>query len=120
MGNLTTITIYNDGIDQIPKHAQEFADALYRAAQSTSDPQTIAVGNFCNLVKVHPFRHADTHTTYVHMGNTVCEMAPWNKETKRIMRERPEFFKKMLDFMRRQVSDLSYEFEKIQKEKVTA
>jgi len=120
MGNLTTITIYNDGIDQIPKHAQEFADALYRAAQSTSDPQTIGVGNHANLVKVHPFRHADTKTAYVHMGNTVCEMSSWSKETRRLMREHPKFFEKLLDFMRCQVSDLSHEFEKIQGEKVTA
>lgn len=120
MGNLTTVTIYNDGIDQIPKHAQEFADALYRAAQSTSDPQIIPVGNFANLVKVHPFRHADAHTTYVHMGNTVCEMNAWCKETKRIMRERPEFFARMLKFLRGAVDDLDREFEKIQKEKVTA
>jgi hypothetical protein len=119
MGNLTTVTIYNDGIDQIPKHAQEFADALYLAAQSTGDPQIIPVGNFCNLVKVHPFRHADTHTTYVHMGNTVCEMAPWNKETKRIMRERPEFFEKMLKFMERTAKDLRAEFN-VQREKANA
>lgn len=116
MGNLTTLTIYNDGIDQIPKHAQEFADALYAAAQSTSAPQTIAVGNFCNLVKVHPFRHADTHTTYVHMGNTVCEMAPWSSETRRIMRERPEFFERMLKFMREQVKELGAQFNKLQEE----
>lgn len=120
MGNLTTVTIYNDGIDQIPKNAQEFADALYAAAQSTSDPQIIAVGNFANLVKVHPFRHADNSTTYVHKGNTVCEMAPWSKETRRIMRERPEFFEKMLKFMRAQVTALSEEFKKTQETRTTA
>jgi hypothetical protein len=119
MGNLTTMTIYNDGIDQIPKHAQEFADALYAAAQST-DPQTIRVGNHWNLVKVHPFRHADTSTIYVHMGNTVCEMSGWSKETRRLMRESPAFFEKMLNFMRGVVENLSADFKKLQEEKVTA
>lgn len=115
MGNLTTLTIYNDGIDLIPKHAQEFADALYAASQSMwAGPMTIAVGNFCNLVKVQAPRHADIHTTYVHMGNTVCEMSPWSPETKRLMRESPLFFEKMLKFMRAQVKDLSEEFKRVQ------
>lgn len=116
MGNLTTLTIYNDGIDLIPKHAQEFADALLEASRSMTGPQTIAVGNFCNLVKVQTPRHADSLTTYVHMGNTVCEMSPWSAETRRLMRERPEFFNKMLKFMRAEVQDLSAIFKKVQEE----
>jgi hypothetical protein len=117
MGNLTTLTIYNDGIDLIPKHAQEFADALYAASQSLTGPADIAVGNFCNLVRVQKPRHADETTTYVHMGNTLCEMSPWSKETKRIMRESPKFFEKMLVFMGAQVKELRAEFKKIQEEK---
>jgi len=120
MGNLTTLTIYNDGIDLIPKHAQEFADALYEVSCGYSNNgATIGVGNFCNLVKVQPTRHADAHTVYVHMGNTVCEMSPWSRETRRMMREVPQFFEKMLDFMRAQVEDLSAEFEKVQEEKIS-
>lgn len=116
MGNLTTLTIYNDGIDLIPKHAQEFADSLLEVSRSMTGPATIAVGNFCNLVRVQKPRHADDTTTYVHMGNTVCEMNAWSQETKRIMREHPVFFEKMLKFMRTQVRDLSAEFKKIQEE----
>lgn len=120
MGNLTTLTIYNDGIDLIPKHAQEFADALLAVSRTTPRPATIAVGNFCNLVRVQKPRHADDHTTYVHMGNTLCEMNAWSQETKRIMREHPKFFEKMLSFMRAQVKDLSAEFKKVQEEKAPA
>lgn len=117
MGNLTTLTIYNDGIDLITKHAQEFADAVYAASNSASlGPTTIGLGNFCNLIKVQPTRHADNVTTYVHMGNTVCEMSPWTTETKRLMRENPVFFEKMLKFMRAEVNDLSAVFKKIQEE----
>lgn len=116
MGNLTTLTIYNDGIDLIPEHAQQFADALLRVSRSMTGPTDIAVGNFCNLVKVQVPRHADAHTTYVHMGNTVCEMSPWSAETKRIMREHPKFFEKMLDFMRAEVKELSAQFKKLQAE----
>lgn len=119
MGNLTTLTIYNDGIDLIPQHAQEFADALLETSRSMTGPTEIRVGNFCNLVKVQVPRHADTHTAYVHMGNTVCEMHPYSRETQRIMRESPVFFEKMLEFMRVQVKDLSVEFKRVQEEKAT-
>ena len=119
MGNLTTLTIYNDGIDLIPKHAQDFADALYECT-NLPGTKTLRVGNFCNLVKVHQTRHADAHTAFVHMGNTVCEMSPWSTETKRLMRESPKFFEKMLKFMRAQVKDLSDEFKKVQEETKTS
>lgn len=120
MGNLTTLTIYNDGIDLIPEHAQEFADALFAASQNMIGPVTLSVGNFCNLVKVQKPRHADDTTVYVHMGNTVCEMCPWSGETKRIMREHPAFFERMLELMRRSVEDLSAQFKAIHPEKETA
>jgi hypothetical protein len=120
MGNLTTLTIYNDGIDLIPQHAQEFADALYAVSRACpATPATIGVGNFGNLVKVQPVRHADVHTAYVHMGNTVCEMSTWSRETARIMREHPQFFEKMLKFMRAQVKELSAEFKRIQEDTST-
>lgn len=115
MGNLTTLTIYNDGIDLIKKHAQEFADAVYAASnRALPAPTTIGLGSFANLIKVQHTRHADNNTTYVHMGNTVCEMNPYSPETKRLMREHPAFFEKMLKFMRAEVKELSAEFKKIQ------
>ena len=117
MGNLTTLTIYNDGIELIPKHAQKFADALLEASNTGTSAKTISVGNFCNLVKVHATRHADAHTAYVHMGNTVCEMSTYSFETRRLMKESPVFFEKMLKFMREQVRELSAEFKKIQEGK---
>lgn len=115
MGNLTTLTIYNDGIDLIRTHAQEFADAVYAASnRALPTPTTIGLGNFANLIKVQHTRHADNHTTYVHMGNTVCEMNPYSAETRRLMREHPAFFAKMLTFMRTEVKELGAEFKKIQ------
>lgn len=115
MGNLTTLTIYNDGIDLITKHAQEFADTVYEVInQGMIAPTTIGLGNFYNLVKIQPTRHADNHTTYVHMGNTVCEMNPGSSETRRLMRERPAFFEKLLTFMRAEVEALSAEYKKLQ------
>lgn len=123
MGFLTTLTIYNDGIDLLPEHAQKFAEDVLRASRAAgmhNCPVDVGVGFFGNLVKVQAPRHADHHTTYVHMGNTVCEMSAYGRETERIMREHPEFFEKMLKFMRREVKELGEQFKRIQAEKEPA
>lgn len=106
MGYLTTITIYNDGIDQIKKDPVKFAEGVYEAATSMRGPVTFGVGNHSNLVKVHRTRHADDPTVYVHMGNTVCEMNGYSDETLRIMEGSPKFFEKMLDELTMQVKML--------------
>lgn len=99
MGYLTTITIYNDGIADLPKNAQEFADQVYESAGSYYThqfPTDVRISGFCNFGKVHQPRHADDHTVYVHAGNTVCEMNPNSEETRRLMRKNPKFFEKLM------------------------
>lgn len=105
MGYLTTFTVYNDGVDLVKTHAQDFAEKVYDAAVG-HDVCDLRVGNFSNLVKVQKCRHADDHTTYVHMGNSLFEMNPYSEETRKLLRSSPNFFKKMLNFLESQVSDL--------------
>lgn len=117
MGYLTTLTIYNDGLDLLTKHAEQFASGVRTAsleAPAQQRPRDIAVGNHANLVKVQIARHADDHTVYVHMGNTVCEMLAYSPATENLMREHPKFFAEMLMFMQRQVKELSAQFARIQ------
>lgn len=119
MGYLTTLSIYNDGIDVLPDNAQKFAEGVLDASRTAGmehRPVTLGVGMFANLVKVQVPRHADQHTLYVHMGNTVCEMNAYNKETQRIMQENPEFFEKMLSFLEDHVQTLRHRFKKSKKE----
>lgn len=98
MGYLTTITIYNDGLHGLKDNAESFAQQVESSAGSLghSFPANISLGNFCNFGKVHRPRHADSHTVYVHAGNTVCEMNPHSEETKRLMRDNPKFFEKLM------------------------
>lgn len=115
MGYLTTLTIYNDGIDLLPDHAQKFSEGVFDASRTATMNRCsvdVGVGNFCNLVKVQVPRHADDHTVYVHMGNTVCVMSAYNEETEELMRRSPEFFEKMLNFMESQVKALRDQFNK--------
>ena len=90
MGYLTTVTIYNDGADQLRDNADEVAKALYDATQQR-ESKSYCIGNHGNLINSQPTRHADEHTTYVHMGNCVIEMNAYSAETERLLRNNPSF-----------------------------
>lgn len=108
MGYLTTLTIYNDGLEQIKRNPGQFAEGVLEAAgQIGGSSSVLGVGNFGNLVKIQKPRHADDRTVYVHMGNTVCEMNAFSEETLKIMMQSTSFFKKMLAEMKNQVKMLS-------------
>ena len=108
MGFLTTFTIYNDGVDLVKKYPQEFAEAVYKAALDNDRPgnEMLSVGYFSNLLTAQKPRHADDHTCYIHMGNTVCEMNSYSTITNEMLEMHPEYFEKMLRFMSEEVRKL--------------
>jgi hypothetical protein len=112
MGYLTTITIYNDGCDQIKKYPEEFAEKVYLACLGhfTDSGQLIkgsfGLGYHANLVTVQKPRHADDHTIYVHRDNTVVEMNAWSKDCETLARTHPSFFDELLKQMENQVKEL--------------
>jgi hypothetical protein len=107
MGFLTTLTFYNDGVDLLTEHAEDFSKRVHEVATGfTYSPVEIPLGSFANFAKVQRSRHADDNTVYVHCGNTVCEMNCNSEETKRIMKQNPAFFAKMLEEMKKQVEIL--------------
>jgi|SRR5690606_218438 len=77
MGSLTTITIYNDGAHMLEKHPEELANKLYEAClgvQRSKGQDYDSLGNFANLLTLQKPRHADSHTLYLHAGNTVMDI----------------------------------------------
>ena len=77
MGFLTTITIYNDGCDQLKKHPKELAEELYLACngkQIDDGRNWVGLGNHANLLTLQKPRHADDNTLYLHAGNTVIDV----------------------------------------------
>lgn len=109
MGNLTTLTIYNDGAHLLKSNAQEFADGVYDAMGRSLNQgaMDVSVGNFANFVRVQQPRHADHHTVYVHMGNCVTEMNAYSADTQNLLKNNPEVFEKRLDALTRQTALLS-------------
>ena len=107
MGFLTTFTVRNDFLQEIEKNPVEFTKRVVEMChRMKGDPEK------CYDSDIIPqfTRHADDHTTYVHMGNTVCEMNPYSKETQKLMASHPEFFQKMLKFMESEVKEMKKQF----------
>lgn len=102
MGYLTTVTIYNDHWADIKDNPQKFVDDIDNFKSSGTTNRDYIIGQS----KVHKTRHADDHTVYVHMGNTVVDTCPYGWEMQRIAREFPKFFDQILNRMERQVEDL--------------
>lgn len=120
MGYLTTFTIYNDGISNLSnlkENAYEFSQSLIESVANYDPPdypKVVSCGNFSNFCKVHKPRHADSHTLYVHAGNTVCEMNPYSQETHNLIRKNPKFFETLMTEIKNQYKELR----RVQKELV--
>ena len=105
MGYLTTVTVYNDGLDLLKKYPEEFCDKLYNASVN-HEQKDFGLGGFCNFANVQRTRHADDHTTYVHMGNCVTEVNPWSIEFKELLQRHPDFAKALVSFLDADVKKL--------------
>jgi hypothetical protein len=105
MGYLTTVTVYNDGLSLLKKHPEEFCSKLYDAAIS-HEQSDFGVGNFCNFANVQAPRHADDHTIYVHMGNTLTEVNPWSKDFTDLLARHPDHAIAMINFLDSNVRQL--------------
>lgn len=112
MGYLTTITFLNDASDQYDKHPDRLVEIVHDAvcnhkcSRNGGKSYDEGIGNHCNAITVQRSRHADDHTTYVHMGNGVTEMNPWSADTKDLLERIPDVFDQYLSYMDQQVKAL--------------
>ena len=119
MGYLTTFTVRNDGVDLIKKHPEDFAEKVYKAAVS-GDTGYFGLSYFANVVDYQRFRHADDHTTYVHMGNCLTEVNPYSPDFENLVRRNPDFAKKLVKFMEGEVKAAKRVIKSIEAEGKTA
>ena len=93
MGYLTTFTIHNDALGAFEKNPKGFAEALFKGMQQASmEHKAVSVpfDSYANYITVEPSRHADDHTIFVHRGNTVVNLNPWNEDFKELVARNPE------------------------------
>jgi hypothetical protein len=113
MGNLVTLTLYTDTIDEVVKNCEEFCNEVYGAINN-DEASTLVTGNR-TVGKIQVTRHSSSPTIYVQMGNTTDEMNPYSRDTERIMVEHPDNFQEMLKYMKKTVGELEKKFKKTQK-----
>jgi len=108
MGYLTTITFRNDSVHTFKDHKDELVDKIVEHCSSggVRYKEYFSLGNYANPVVLQRPRHADDHTTYVHMGNTVVEMNPYSVDTKEMCDTSPDFFDRVVRFLEEEVKGL--------------
>lgn len=114
MGYLTTITIYNDGMDQITEHPKEFAEKVQEACSSFKTT-TFGLGWHSNLVRCQKARHANDKTFYAFAGNTLFEMSQYSSELEKMMTNNPTFFEETLKDMEENAKSLRKKFNEFKK-----
>ena len=107
------MTVWNDSLatyNNTPVNAKSVLEIIDRCASGARPLEMTNVNGL--TLKIHQPRHANDHTLYVHMGNTVCEMSSESRETEELMQAHPEFFRDMLDYMAEQSRRLEIGFRK--------
>lgn len=92
MGFLTTITIHNDALHAFEKNPEKFGKAILEGIERANRERVEADAGFdgyCNYISVQPSRHADDHTVYVHTGNTVFNLNPYNEDFRSLLERNP-------------------------------
>lgn len=115
MGFLTTILISNDALHSFEQHPKEFAEAIFDGINRAQYERKVVFcpcQSYVNYIKVHPSRHADDHTFYLHYGNTLFNMDSYGKDFIELCRGQPEI---AAEFLKRAKSLLK-ESERVYKE----
>lgn len=101
MGYLTTITLRNDSMHVLKENPSEFVETLFNGinkANRTHKQESAGLKGHCNPIEIHPSRHADDETVYVHTGNTTINLNPYNRDMEELIKRNPKL---ALDFVKR-------------------
>ena len=96
MGYLTTIVIHNDALHRFENNPEKFAKAIFDGIRNANrEHKEVDVGfeGYCNYISIHPSRHADDDTVYVHTGNTVFNLNAWNTDFWSLAKQNPTCLK---------------------------
>lgn len=100
MGNLVTLTVYSDRIDEILANPKKFVEEL--AAASNSPQSSTITGQ----TKVQGYRHSSEPALYVQIGNTCCILDAYSGETRRLVEENKKFYGEMVSYAEKTVREL--------------
>jgi len=97
MGFLTHVTIYNDALHAFESDPAQFAKAIFEGiarANQTNRATDVSFhtenSGYGGYLCVEPSRHADDTTVFVHTGNMVFNLNPWNNDFRDMLERDPE------------------------------
>lgn len=98
MGFLTHVTIYNDALEAFESDPEQFAKAIFEGivrANQTNRATDVSFhtknSGYGGYLCVEPSRHADNSTVFVHHGNGVSNLNPWNRDFQDLLARNPEY-----------------------------
>jgi hypothetical protein len=89
---MTTITILNDGFDQIEQHPKKFVEAIHEGMNGyrrflgsveRNNINSFGIGNHCNNVIVAKSNHADDPRMFISYQNSM-DIIGWGNDSKHI------------------------------------
>lgn len=102
MGHTTFVHILNDGMDQIAKYPDEFAEVVVGNLYGGRG----GVGCHANSVTVLKSQHADTFQLAASFQNLALSLSRWDKTTMEVAERRPDIVKDMIKRARFALDDL--------------
>lgn len=125
MGFLTHVTIYNDALDAFESDPEQFAKAIFEGiarANQTNKATDMPFsrkggGGYSGYLCVEPSRHADDHTVFVHSGNMVFNLNPWNNDFRDLLVRNPEYAASLVKTAQAVVDSAKDALKKAKKEK---
>ncbi len=100
MGYLTTVILHNDALRTFEDNPTEFAQAIFKGidqAQYGHREVSCSCGNYANYIHVHPSRHADDETLYLHWGNSVTNLGAYDLDFVDLCRDRPAIAEQLIE-----------------------
>ena len=88
MGNLVTLTLYTDELDQVKKYPKEFAEAVYESTCKGGGKEMgwkpTNFGNNGSFI-MQKVRHSSINAIYLQSGNTVTEIGTHSDDVESLL-----------------------------------
>lgn len=119
MGHMTTVTILNDGFDQIEKHPKKFVESIregmngYRRILGSVECQNInsfGIGNHCNCVIVAKAHHTDNPRMFIAFQNSL-DIIGWGNDSRNL-----EYRKQLLKIAKQMIKHEEEEIKRLEEE----
>lgn len=99
MGYLTTIVIHNDALGTFKSDPKAFAEAIFDGIQKANcygKEFAVPFMSYSNYIAVHPSRHADDETVFLHSGNGVSTLNAYDKDFEELAASNPKLAKEFI------------------------